>query len=398
MASGSTGQPRPPFLLPLLVAAQFAGTSLWFATNAVLSSLQPFHPQVGTFLPTLTTAVQLGFVLGTLGYAYFSVADRHSPVRVFVGSALLAALSNAAVLLCYAWLPGLFMTRLAVGFFLAGVYPVGMKICSDWYGAGLGKALGYLVGALVLGTSFPHLLRATALPLDWRYIILATSALAVAGSLVVGLWVPDGPYRRRAGRFNPAVLSDVFKVPTFRRYALGYFGHMFELYTFWAFVPLLLMAYTQHTGTPLNVSLWSFGVIAAGSAGCVLTGELSGRWGSHRTAWLAVSGGCCGLVGTLTLLPPLLLAMYLLLWGTSATADSPQFSTLVAQHAPAEYRATALTLVTSVGFFITIPSLYLTQWLYERVGYPALMVLGLGAVFGLRAMRQRRPKPLSQVP
>ncbi|WP_247237116.1 nitrate/nitrite transporter [Telluribacter sp. SYSU D00476] len=393
MESSSLPQ-RPAYLLPLLVAAQFAGTSLWFAPNAVLLSLQPFHPGVTTFLPTMTTAVQLGFVLGTLCYSYFSIADRYSPVRVFMGSALLAALTNAAVLLSYQWLPGLFMTRMAVGFFLAGVYPVGMKICSDWYEAGLGKALGYLVGALVLGTAFPHLIRALSVQLDWRYVILATSALAVAGGLVVGLLVADGPFRRKAGRLNPAMLGEVFRVPDFRRYAFGYFGHMFEIYTFWAFVPLLLLTYTRLTGTTLDVSLWSFVIIAVGALGCVSLGELSVRWGSHRTAWLAlvVSAVCCGLVLGMALLPVVALVGYLLVWGISAAGDSPQFSTLVAQHAPADYRATALTIVTSIGFFITIPSLYLTQWLFGQFGHQALVVLVLGGIFGLRAMRNRKVK------
>ncbi|MBU1821154.1 MAG: MFS transporter [Bacteroidetes bacterium] len=381
---------RPAYLLPLLVIAQFAGTSLWFATNAVLQSLQTYHPGAGAFLPTMTTAVQLGFVAGTLGYSYFSVADRYSPVRVFMVSALLAALCNATVLVSFGWLPGLFASRMAVGFFLAGVYPVGMKICSDWYEAGLGKALGYLVGALVLGTAFPHLIRAASLTPDWRFVLVTTTGLATAGGLVVGLLLSDGPYRRTAGRLNPAMLGEVFRKADFRRYAFGYFGHMFELYTFWAFVPALLVAYTRQTGFSPDVSLWSFGIIASGALGCVLTGELSGRWGSHRTAWvaLAVSMLCCLLVPGLALFSPVLLGLYMVLWGISVVGDSPQFSTLVAQHAPAEYRATALTIVTSIGFFITIPSLYLTQWLFDLVGYSALVVLAIGGIFGLRAMRR----------
>ena len=382
---------RSVYLLPLLVAAQFAGTSLWFAPNAILASLQIYHPDARTFLPTMTTAVQLGFVVGTLGYSYFSVADRFSPVRVFMVSAMLSALCNASILLTYEWLPGLFVSRMAVGFFLAGVYPVGMKICSDWYDTGLGKALGYLVGALVLGTAFPHLIRASSVSLDWRYVVVTTTALATVGGLVVGLVVTDGPYRRRAGQFDPVMLKQVFRKPDFRRYAFGYFGHMFELYTFWAFVPMLLVAYAREVGIALNVSLWSFGIVASGALGCILTGEFSGRLGSHRMAFvaLAVSTGCCILVPGLLELPPLLLGTYLFIWGVSVAGDSPQFSTLVAQHAPAEYRATALTIVTCVGFFITIPSLYLTQWLLELVGYPALLLLALGGAFGLSAMRKK---------
>ena len=381
---------RPAYVLPLLVVAQFAGTSLWFATNAVLQNLQTYHPESGSFLSTLTTAVQLGFVVGTLVYSYFSFADRYSPVRVFMLSALLAAVCNASVLLTYQWLPSLVVSRLAVGFFLAGVYPVGMKICSDWYEAGLGKALGYLVGALVLGTAFPHLIKAISYSPDWRYVIIITSVLAVAGGVVVGWLVGDGPYRRVAGKLNPAMLGEVFRKAEFRKYAFGYFGHMFELYTFWAFVPLLLAAYQRQTGESVNVSLWSFGIIAIGAVGCVLTGELSGKWGSHRTAWVALltSTLCCLLVPAVGLLPLLGVGVYLVLWGISVVGDSPQFSTLVAQNAPADFKATALTIVTSIGFFITIPSLYLTQWLYQQFDYPALMILALGGVVGLWAMRR----------
>ncbi len=382
---------RPAYILPLVVVAQFAGTSLWFATNAILQNLQSYHPASGSFLSTMTTAVQLGFVIGTLVYSYFSFADRYSPVRVFMISSLFAAVCNVAVLITYQTLPALVVSRLGVGFFLAGVYPVGMKICSDWYEAGLGKALGYLVGALVLGTAFPHLIKALAYSPDWRYVILTTSGLATVGGLIVGIMVGDGPYRRIAGKLNPAMLGEVFRKADFRKYAFGYIGHMFELYTFWAFVPLLLVAYTRQTGSALNISLWSFGIITAGALGCVLTGELSGKWGSHRTAWVAlvISTVCCLLVPALGLLSPFLLGIYLLIWGISVVGDSPQFSTLVAQNAPADFKATALTIVTSIGFFITIPSLYLTQWLFEQFDYPALVVLALGGVVGLGAMRVR---------
>lgn len=382
---------RPSYLLPLVVAAQFAGTSLWFAVNAVMQTLQTFHPQTAAFMPTMTTAVQLGFVLGTLFYSYFSIADRFSPVRVFMVSAALAAVCNLSVLVSYRSLEGLFMARLGVGFFLAGVYPVGMKICSDWYETGLGKALGYLVGALVLGTAFPYILKSFSYTLPWEYVIYCTSALAISGGMVIGFLVKDGPFRRVAGRFNPAVLRDVFREVTFRRSAFGYFGHMFELYTFWAFVPVILTSYNQLTHQSLNVPLFAFCVIASGTLGCVLTGELSLWWGSHRTAWVALllSCICCILCVFLPYFSRVIFSVFMLIWGISVAGDSPQFSTLVSLNAPANYRATAITLVTSIGFFITIPSLYITQWLFNAYGHSAVSVLALGGVFGLTASRRR---------
>lgn len=382
---------RPFYLLPLVVVAQFAGTSLWFAVNAVMHTLQAFHPHTAVFMPTMTTAVQLGFVLGTLFYSYFSIADRFSPVRVFMVSATLAAVCNLSVLVSYQSLEGLFMARLGVGFFLAGVYPVGMKICSDWYETGLGKALGYLVGALVLGTAFPYILKSLSLTLPWEYVIYCTSALAVSGGMLIGFLVNDGPFRRVAGRFNPAVLRDVFREVTFRRSAFGYFGHMFELYTFWAFVPVIITSYNQLTHQSLHVLLFSFFVIASGAVGCVLTGQLSLRWGSHRTAWysLLISCICCVLCVFLPYFSIVFFTIFMIVWGISVAGDSPQFSTLVSLNAPANYRATAMTLVTSIGFFITIPSLYLTQWLFNAYGHSALLVLALGGIVGLTASRRR---------
>ncbi len=381
---------RPLYLLPLVVVAQFAGTSLWFAVNAVMQTLEAFHPQTLVFMPTMTTAVQLGFVLGTLLYSYFSIADRFSPVRVFMVSAALAASCNLAVLVSYQSFEGLFVARLGVGFFLAGVYPVGMKICSDWYETGLGKALGYLVGALVLGTAFPYILKSFSLSLPWQYVIIVTSGLAVLGGTVIGVFVKDGPFRRVAGRFNPAVLREVFKNKAFRRSAFGYFGHMFELYTFWAFVPVIITSYNQLAHQNLPVPLFAFGIIASGALGCVLTGELSLRLGSHQTAWcsLLISCICCGLCVFLPVYSVLFFLVFMFIWGISVVGDSPQFSTLVSQNAPPDYRATALTLVTSIGFFITIPSLYLTQWLFNVYGHSALVVLALGGTVGLAASRR----------
>lgn len=384
------------YLLPVIVFSQFSTTSLWFAVNAVLPDLQRLHPGFQNFLPTLTAAVQLGFVTGTLGFAWLSVADRFSPVRVFVVSAVLAATVNAGVLIVADSLPLVVTARFFVGFFLAGVYPVGMKICSDWYERGLGKALGYLVGALVLGTAFPHLLKALALSPDWRWVIAGTSGLALSGALLMGLLVRDGPYRRPSGGFNPRVLGLVFRQPTYRTFALGYFGHMWEVYTFWAFVPVLIATYNRLAGSGLDVPVWSFVSIFAGALGCAVSGELSLRFGSARLAFwaLAVSAACCLLSPLSSFLPPPLFLLFMFLWGFAVVPDSPQFSALVSQNAIPEYRATAITIVNSIGFLTTIPSLYALQWAYTHLSErTSFMLLTIGGLFGLTAIWKAVWKP-----
>ena len=113
-----------------------------------------------------------------------------------------------------------------------------MKIASDHYRERLGRSLGFLVGALVIGTAFSHLVKSITVYLPWKYVIFSTSALSVAGGLFMLLFVPDGPYRQQGQKLNFAVFLKGFRNKSFRAASTGYFGHMWELYAFWAFVPL----------------------------------------------------------------------------------------------------------------------------------------------------------------
>jgi MFS family permease len=288
---------------------------------------------------------------------------------------------------------GVLVLRFATGFFLAGVYPVGMKLAADWFSDGLGRALGYLVGALVLGTALPHLVRATVGDLPWQSVLVATSLLAAAGGVAVFLGVPDGPHRRRGGSFRPLAIIAALKGSRFRSAALGYFGHMWELYTFWAFVPVVLASRLSSAGQSpdaTTVSALSFGVIAAGALGCVGGGYIAVRSGSAAVAVaaLAVSGVLC-LLSPLVMMAPLALFITLLaVWGVAVITDSPQFSTLIAGNAPPEFRGSALTIVNCIGFAITIPSIQMLSSFATRVAPEwLLVVLAIGPILGLVAMK-----------
>ena len=139
MSPPATAGTRPRHILPVLVFAQFAGTSLWFAGNAVLGDLQRLWHLGDDVLAMLTSSVQLGFIFGTLVFAFFNVADRFAPRVVFLASALLGAAANAALVIAPEGMTALLLLRFAVGFFLAGIYPVGMKIAASWYAEGLGN-------------------------------------------------------------------------------------------------------------------------------------------------------------------------------------------------------------------------------------------------------------------
>jgi MFS family permease len=374
------------------VLSQFAGTSLWFVGNAVLPELKQSLHLSQYAVSQVTAAVMLGFVGGTLVFAFLSLADRFSPVRLFFISSLLGALCNSAVAWWAKDADSLFALRFLTGFFLAGIYPVGMKIAADWFEKGLGKALGFLLGALVLGTAFPHLLKNRDFELPWKSVLYCTSLFAVAGGLLMILFVGDGPFRKRSGRFQWNAIGQIFQSKKWRQAAFGYFGHMWELYTFWGFVPLIIELYDRKNGLSLNISLLSFLVIASGTASCIAGGYLSQQWGSAKVASLAllISGICCFLSPVFLQLPLFLFIALLFVWGLTVCPDSPQFSTLVAQYAPGHLRGTALTIYNSIGFSIAIISLIVIDRIFHSTGFfgghKTFLLLGFGALFGLPSM------------
>jgi len=382
----------PNYILPVIVFSQFCCTSLWFAGNGVINDLVINFDLEVSALGHLTSAVQFGFIIGTLIFAVLTIADRFPPSKVLVISVLLGSLFNLGVLWEGNDLASLLTLRFMTGFFLAGIYPVGMKIAADYFEKGLGKSLGFLVGALVIGTAFPHLLKEVSGSLSWKSVLVATSSLAALGGLLMVTLVPNGPYRKASQQTDLSAFFSVFRKREFRSAAMGYFGHMWELYAFWAFIPVMLKTYRMaHPETTFNIPLWSFLIIGIGGVGCVLGGYLAQSEGTKRTAAAALllSGACC-------LLSPWVFASasetlfigFLLFWGMVVIADSPLLSTLVAQNAPAEIKGTALTIVNSIGFAITIISIQLitamTEWT-DSTGIYA--VLAIGPVLGLVALR-----------
>jgi hypothetical protein len=377
---------RPARILPVIVASQFAGTSLWFAGNAVLGDLQRDWGLAPEALGYVTSAVQLGFIAGTLVFALLAVADRISPRLVFLLCSLAGAAANLGALAEGAGFTSLLACRFATGFFLAGIYPVGMKIASGWYREGLGNALGFLVGALVLGTAFPHLLKGLGQSWPWQTVLQGVSLVAALGGAAMYLLVPDGPNLAKGARFDPRALATIFSSRRFRASAFGYFGHMWELYAFWAFVPVALAACAPGHSVPF----WSFAVIAAGALGCAGGGLVSLRAGSARVACvqLGASGVCCLVSPLLLLAPPAAVLAFLVIWGIVVVGDSPQFSALNAANAPRESVGTALTIGNCIGFAITIGSIQLLNALSGRIAVEYLfLLLAPGPALGLLAMR-----------
>ena len=382
-------------ILPVIVFSQFCCTSLWFVGNAIINDLIRSFNLESSALGNLTSAIQFGFILGTFIFAILTISDRFSPSKVFFVSAVIASIFNILIAFGSQSLFSLITFRFLTGFFLAGIYPVGMKIASDYYEKGLGKSLGFLVGALVLGTAFPHLLKGFQGVVIWQYMLYVTSGLAILGGVLILFLVPDGPYKKTLQKFDISIFYNVFKIKKFKSAAFGYFGHMWELYTFWAFVPILLKSYAKfHSNIDFNIPLLSFFIIAIGSLGCVVSGYLSEVYTPKKVAKIALSLSClCCLISPLFFMLNFgsIFIIFLMFWGVVVIADSPLFSTLVAKNVDGESKGTALTIVNSIGFSLTIVSILLVNYLQSIVTAQYLfLILAIGPIFGVYSLYKEK--------
>jgi MFS family permease len=397
-ASADTLADRDPSqwrMLCLLAIAELLGMSLWFAASAVAPQLAVRWSLGRGEIAWLTTIVQLGFVVGTATAALLNLADVLPSRWYFTVAALIGAAANAALVVSGSFAVALVL-RFLTGFALAGVYPPAMKMASTWFRARRGLAIGTVVGALTVGKATPYLVHALPDAGPSTVILTATGCAVVAALLVAALY-RDGPYPFPPRRFSWSLVKTVFERREWRLATGGYLGHMFELYSFWTWIPLFIGASVAASGAPAGpatsslVSLISFGTIAIGGVGCVWGGLAADARGRERLVMMAmaVSGGCALLIPiafgqTLWILAPLAWA-----WGFFVIADSAQFSALVTEAVPPHAVGTALTVQTSLGFLLTMVSIQLIPPLVALVTWKwAFPMLALGPVFGIAAIRR----------
>ncbi|MEM7205192.1 MAG: MFS transporter [Planctomycetota bacterium] len=385
--------------IALLSIAELLAMSLWFSATAVLPSLEQQWELTASGAAWLTASVQLGFVAGALGAAFFNLPDLLPPRRLIAVSAALGALANLALAWWVSSLGPALALRFATGACLAGVYPPGMKVAAGHVtGARRGLAIGALVGALSLGSATPHLIAGLAGPADLSppEVLTVSSVLAIIGALLVLVAVRDGPHGAAPVPFDPAQLGRVLRDPAVRLANLGYCGHMWELYALWSWLAVFLTA-AAHTPDLTAARLLTFAAIGgAGLVGATFGGLLADRVGrvTVTIAAMAISGTCCLVSPWAYDAPWALLVAFGLVWGASALADSAQFSAAVTELVEPSYLGTALTLQTCLGFALTMLPIWLLPLLAAQTGWQlAFVALAPGPLLGCVAMARLRRRP-----
>jgi MFS family permease len=389
-------------MLALLAVAELLGMSLWFTGSAVATELVARWSLSANEVGGLSTAVQLGFVLGTAVSATLNLADVLPARTLFAWAAISGAAANAALILVPDY-PTALASRALVGVCLAGVYPPAMKMAATWFRTRRGLAVGAVVGALTIGKATPYLWHLIPDPTVAEVALTSSGAALFAAGLVALSWT-DGPFAFPARPFSWGLVGEVARIPRWRLATAGYLGHMAELYSYWTWIPAFIAASAVAVhGDPAAASApWvgalSFGTIAVGGIGCVWGGLVSDRIGRERLVIIAMaaSGSCALAIGLLFGRSPWMLAPIALAWGFFVIADSAQFSVLATEAVPPHAVGTALTIQVCLGFLLSTITIQAIPPLVAWVGWRgAFALLAIGPAFGIVAIRRLQARPAS---
>lgn len=393
--AGSDGSATAWRMLALLAVAEMLGMALWFAASAAAPQLTARWDLSPSQVGGLSTAVQLGFVAGTALSAVLNLADLIPARRLFAIAAVLGAGANLLLLALPSY-EGALLSRVLTGMCLAGVYPPAMKMAATWFRAQRGIAIATVVAALTVGKASPYLWQ--ALPdLALAVPIVAASASALLGALLITIAWTDGPFAFPSRPFSWGLIGDVLRSSRWRQATGGYLGHMAELYSYWTWIPAFLAASAvAHTGDPSAgrapwIGVLAFATIAVGALGCIWGGVMGDRIGRARIASrvMLASAAIAFTIGLGFGRSPWLLGALALAWGFFVIADSAQFSTLVTEAVEPHAVGTALTLQTSLGFLLTTITIQLIPPLVAWVGWRgAFVALGIGPLLGVYALRR----------
>lgn len=388
-------------VLLILTVAMFFSLSLWFSANAIIPQLNDIWQLETTSLSLMSMILIFGFISGGLSFSIFNISDVIKTKNVFIISVLVGALANILPIFVSSDFEFVLVSRFIVGFSLAGVYPVIMKLTATWFKKDRGFAIGIVLGALTLGSGLPYIFNLTSIP-DWRILLGISSFFSVVSSLLVGFLITEGPYRGGVAKFRFENIKSIVRNKAMKLVAFGYFGHMWELYAFWVWIPIMFISAYEITNpgtSPISfVSLAVFGIFLVGAVGTGIGGRLSDKFGRTRfSIGMLVASGISSILIGFAFPDIFLMLIIALIWGLFIIPDSPQYSTMITELSDEKLMGTALTFQTSIGFFIAVISINLVPIVQEQLGWNfGFSFLFIGPIFGIIALLKLRRLSESQ--
>lgn len=390
-----------PLILTIVSISLLFTLTVWFSANAITPQLVNLWDLNQANLALLSIILIVGFVLGGFIYSVFNLPDLVKTPLFFSLNAFLAALGNLLAALSPNFI--FFTTfRFITGFFLAGVYPTSMKLISSWFKRNRGFAIGILLGALTAGSGLPYIFNLTGLP-NWRILLSISSLLALIGSILIYIFIQEGSHLVKGAKFQFSNIKELLSKKSVRYANYSYFGHMWELYAFWVWIPKFLQEVHSRTNPGISVNLYfsmgTFLVFVFGALGNIIGGKVADNIGRTKfnIIMLVISGFNSLIIGFFlnNAVAALLIAI---IWGLTIVPDSPQYSAMISELSNPAYIGTALAIQTTFGFALSNISIWLLPIIINLTGWTyGFMFLAVGPFLAIYSLMKLRNESDSQL-
>lgn len=337
-----------------------AGHSMMFsAYSGVLPAVSLAWGLSASEAGAIQSAWHLGFLVSL--FAAGILADRHGARPTVLRSSQLAA---ASALLFAALADGFWSAFLLyglAGLCTGGTYTPALKLIfeeadPDQRGRAMGGylAAGSVGYALALGSI------ALLVAAGWRAGLLCAACGALIGSVFVHRALAGMDDRRPAGACPSPLrgMTDLRRNPAALGCIGAYTAHCWELLGMWAWLPAFVTAAAAAAAGADPIVAGASGIAVAGlshlvsAAGSVAGGGLSDRYGRAAVMMAATAASLASSLafGWLFAAPLWAIAALALLYNLAAIADSPVYSTALAEVVPPQAIGAAYSLRSLTGF------------------------------------------------
>jgi MFS family permease len=331
-----------------------------------LSSIAAFP----ALLPTFKAQWQLSHTaLGWISAAYYAgymifvpilagVTDRIDARKIMCAGSIFSILTALGYAFTAQGFWSALVLRFLAGISLAGIYMPGLKLVSDHTEGSLqSRFVSFYTASFSIGASLSYLLAGEINEAaGWRWAFIASAAGAAIALAIIIMFVPGG--RTHGGSPKRILLSDfnvILRSRAVMAYVLGYAVHMWELFSFRAWIVAFLV-FSIHR-QPVEAFIWSptrvaFIINLIGVPASIGGNELSRKFGRRKviSTVMLVSGGLGAIIGFTAALPYYLVVLLAVLYGKLITGDSASLTAGAVAAAPPQLRGTALAVHSTLGF------------------------------------------------
>lgn len=330
-----------------------------------LSSIAAFP----ALLPTFEALWQLNHTaLGWISAAYYAgymifvpiltgITDRIDARKIMCAGSIFSVLTALGYAFTAQGFWSALLLRFLAGISLAGIYMPGLKLVSDHTEGSLqSRFVSFYTASFSIGASLSYLLAGEINEAaGWRWAFIASAAGAAIALAIIVIWVPGG---RTHGPQKRILLSDfniVLRSRAVMAYVLGYVVHMWELFSFRAWIVAFLVFSIQRQ--PVDAFIWSptriaFFINLIGVPSSIGGNELSRKFGRRKviSTVMLVSAGLGAAIGFTATLPYLLVVLLAIFYGMLITGDSASLTAGAVGAAPPQLRGTTLAVHSTFGF------------------------------------------------